>query len=148
MGLRAVVFDYGMVLSGPPEIEAKNTLHRLSGLSPELFDQYYWVDRHAYDRGELSGISFWQKLAADAGLSLSSEQITELNHWDARMWTTANPEMLAWHRLLKEKGLIAYSRGPIQILDVEGLKAASCECYQIIKDHLDSYAEFDHAAAD
>ena len=105
MGLRAVVFDYGMVLSGPPEIEAKNTLHRLSGLSPELFDQYYWVDRHAYDRGELSGISFWQKLAADAGLSLSSEQITELNHWDARMWTTANPEMLAWHRLLKEKGL-------------------------------------------
>jgi putative hydrolase of the HAD superfamily len=104
LGLRAVVFDYGMVLSGPPETEAKNTLHRLSGLSPEEFDRYYWVDRHAYDRGELTGIGFWQKLASDAGLALTPQQIAELNHWDARMWTTVNSDMLAWHKVLKEKG--------------------------------------------
>jgi CRP-like cAMP-binding protein len=45
--------------------------------------------------------------------------------------------------LLKKKGLINYSRGVIKILDREGLIANACECYQIIKDHLKNYAEFD-----
>ena len=45
--------------------------------------------------------------------------------------------------ILKRKGLIEYSRGEIRILDVPGLTKASCECYLLIKDHLDNYAEFD-----
>jgi Mn-dependent DtxR family transcriptional regulator len=47
--------------------------------------------------------------------------------------------------VLKRRGLIEYSRGKIKILDVPGLAATSCECYKIIKDHLDNYAEFDSA---
>lgn len=38
---------------------------------------------------------------------------------------------------LKRRELISYSRGKIQILDVKGLKAASCSCYQIVKDVFD-----------
>lgn len=34
---------------------------------------------------------------------------------------------------LKERGLIAYSRGAIHVLDVKGLKASACSCYQIVK---------------
>lgn len=34
---------------------------------------------------------------------------------------------------LKQRGLIDYRRGKIQILDVKGLKAAACSCYRIIK---------------
>lgn len=34
---------------------------------------------------------------------------------------------------LKQRNLIDYSRGEIQILDVPGLKAASCSCYQVVK---------------
>jgi CRP-like cAMP-binding protein len=45
--------------------------------------------------------------------------------------------------ILKEKGLIQYSRGKIQILDVPGLRKAACECYSVIKHHLDTYTEFD-----
>jgi CRP-like cAMP-binding protein len=45
--------------------------------------------------------------------------------------------------VLKKKGLIQYSRGVIKILDREGLIRNSCECYQIIKQHLKNYAEFD-----
>jgi len=45
---------------------------------------------------------------------------------------------------LKQAGLIAYTRGIISILDVPGLEHRACECYHIIKDHLDNYAEFDN----
>jgi CRP-like cAMP-binding protein len=35
---------------------------------------------------------------------------------------------------LQQQGLIIYSRGNIEILDVPGLVAASCRCYEIVKD--------------
>jgi CRP-like cAMP-binding protein len=35
---------------------------------------------------------------------------------------------------LQQQGLIIYSRGNIEILDLAGLAAASCKCYEIVKD--------------
>jgi CRP-like cAMP-binding protein len=35
---------------------------------------------------------------------------------------------------LQQQGLIIYSRGNIEILDPEGLAAASCTCYEIVRD--------------
>ena len=105
MGLRAVVFDYGMVLTGPQEPEAYATLLRLTGLSRDRFEPLYWTDRHAYDEGKLTGLEFWQKLLHDAGIPETSGLVAELNLWDARMWTTQNPAMVDWQLALKERGL-------------------------------------------
>jgi CRP-like cAMP-binding protein len=35
---------------------------------------------------------------------------------------------------LQKRGLITYSRGHIQLLDLPGLEAAACECYQAVKE--------------
>jgi CRP-like cAMP-binding protein len=37
-------------------------------------------------------------------------------------------------RILQEAGMIKYSRGKIEILDVEGLREGVCECYEAVKE--------------
>lgn len=106
MGLRAVVFDYGMVLTGPQDPEAYAALLRITGLPIEKFEPLYWADRHAYDEGKLTGLEFWQKLLREAGISDPGGVVEELNLWDARMWTTQNPVMIEWQMKLKERGIL------------------------------------------
>jgi Mn-dependent DtxR family transcriptional regulator len=48
---------------------------------------------------------------------------------------------------LKHERLIDYTRGVIRILNTPGLERRACECYHVIKDHLDNYAEFDTGIA-
>jgi putative hydrolase of the HAD superfamily len=108
LGLRAVIFDYGMVLTEPQDPEAYAALLRITGLPQTRFESLYWADRHAYDEGKLTGIAFWQKFLREAGLDrqLGQSAVEELNRWDARMWTTQNLDMLAWQQQLKQRGLL------------------------------------------
>lgn len=105
MDLRAVVFDYGMVLTDQPDPTAHSEMMRITGLDQKQLDTFYWADRHAYDEGKLTGLEFWQKIDRDAGLKLDPKLIAELNQWDARMWTTKNDTMVAWQLKLKEHGI-------------------------------------------
>jgi CRP-like cAMP-binding protein len=41
---------------------------------------------------------------------------------------------LAAHTL-QQAGMIKYNRGKIQIIDLEALRASTCECYRAVKDH-------------
>lgn len=105
MGLRAVVFDYGMVLTEEQDPAAYAALLRLTGLDRDRFEPLYWADRHAYDEGKLTGVAFWQKLVRDAEIGETTGLAEELNVWDARMWTTQNRAMLAWQLELKQHGI-------------------------------------------
>jgi putative hydrolase of the HAD superfamily len=105
VALRAVILDYGLVLSGPQEPHARAELMRITGLEPELFDKLYWADRPAFDVGELSGIEYWRKIAAESGMEPAPEMVEELNYWDGRMWTTENRPMIDWQAALKGHGL-------------------------------------------
>ena len=45
---------------------------------------------------------------------------------------------------LKAKGLIDYRHGAIQILNFKGLETESCECYWVVREHLENFADFDN----
>jgi putative hydrolase of the HAD superfamily len=106
LALRAVIFDYGMVLSGPPDPKAHAELMRITGLSAEQLDPLYWADRHAFDEGKLPGETYWRDILHQAELNLPPSAVAELIHWDGRMWMTLNPPMLAWQGALKARGFL------------------------------------------
>jgi len=106
LALRAVIFDYGMVLTYPPDPEAHTQLLRITGLPAEKFDPIYWADRHAFDEGKFTGEAYWRDILHQAGLTLPPSAVDELIHWDARMWMTLNPAMLAWAAALKARGFL------------------------------------------
>ncbi len=106
LALRAVIFDYGMVLSGPPDPKAHAALMRITGLPAKRLDPLYWADRHAFDEGKLTGEAYWRDILRQAGLTLSPSAVAELMQWDARMWMTLNPAMLAWQGALKASGFL------------------------------------------
>jgi putative hydrolase of the HAD superfamily len=72
----------------------------------DRFERLYWADRLAYDRGDLTGLDFWQKFLRDAQLNLEPGAVEQLNDLDARMWTTENPATLAWQQQLKQRGFL------------------------------------------
>jgi putative hydrolase of the HAD superfamily len=105
LALSAVIFDYGIVLTGPPNAEAWAAMQRITGLPEGRFTTLFWANRHALDEGKLTGIAFWQKLLSEAGLPQNQEMVAELNRWDQRLWTEQNPPMIAWQLVLKQQGL-------------------------------------------
>lgn len=106
MALRAVIFDYGIVLTGPPSAEAWSVMRLITGLDEERFQPLFWANRHAYDEGKLTGITFWQKFLHEAGLPPDQEMVEELNRWDGRLWTVQDPVMVGWQIVLKQRGLL------------------------------------------
>jgi hypothetical protein len=46
---------------------------------------------------------------------------------------------------LQDAGLIYYARSHIKILNRDGLEAAACECYQVVKTELDRLSTYPEA---
>jgi putative hydrolase of the HAD superfamily len=91
-----VLFDYGMVLSGPPDPAAWAEIRSITGLNEEPMHEAYWAFRHDYDRGALTGRAYWHAIADRTGISLSDIQITRLFAADVDLWTQPNQPMIDW----------------------------------------------------
>jgi CRP-like cAMP-binding protein len=83
-------------------------------------------------------LSRWLLLCADRSesnvLPLTQEYIADM------LGTVRTSVSLAAEGLQRE-GLIQYSRGKVVVLDRPGLERRACECYRVVRDHLDNYLE-------
>jgi putative hydrolase of the HAD superfamily len=120
MALRAVIFDYGMVLSSAADPEAHHELIRIFGAPAEDFEREYWAFRHAYDSGEFDGAGYWQRCAKAAGVTLTDEQIQQLIANDIHMWSRLNQNMVDWAVTISKSGFKTgiLSNIPFEIADV------------------------------
>jgi CRP-like cAMP-binding protein len=75
-------------------------------------------------------LSRWMLLTADV---TRSEQLPLTQEFLSFMLGVHRPRVTLAARVLHSAGLIDYNRGHITILDRQGLEAASCECYPVVR---------------
>ena len=100
--IEAVLFDYGQVLSSPPDPAAWARLIALTSLDEAALHAAYWAHRHDYDRGALTGTSYWNLVA---GRPLDPTRIAALNAADTDLWTSLNRPMVEWAARLQAAGI-------------------------------------------
>jgi putative hydrolase of the HAD superfamily len=103
--IAAVVFDYGNVLSLPPEADDFRRLQSLTGLGEEPFNRVYWLHREEYDRGALDGSGYWGRVGEAGRKCFSAAHIEALIAEDIALWNRVNPVVLGWVKALRENGL-------------------------------------------
>jgi len=103
--ITAVLFDYGMVLSGPPDPAAWEHLKQIFHADEPAFYDAYWRHRLDYDSGTLNAITYWHAVAGDLFQPLSSAQLAELIAADVALWTQPNQPMIDWSAALQRAGI-------------------------------------------
>jgi putative hydrolase of the HAD superfamily len=101
----AVLFDYGQVLSGPPDPVAWARMCAVARVDGARLHASYWEYRHDYDRGALTGETYWQAVARHAGVEFDAAQVAELFAMDVDLWTQLNPPMVEWAARLQRAGM-------------------------------------------
>lgn len=85
-------------------------------------------------------LSRWLLITADRA---SADQFLMSQEFLSHMLGVTRPTVTITAGQLKKENLIDYARGEITILDRKGLEARSCECFRVIKTHLNDVAAFD-----
>jgi len=115
--INTVIFDFGCVLSLPPEPCHYKKLAELGGIKEALFNEIYWAHRAEYDRGTIDGPTYWRRIAKATGKEFTPARIETLIAQDTAFWMRTNPVMMSWVQTLKRSGLkiAILSNMPIEI---------------------------------
>src|SRR5437868_6277345 len=100
-----VLFDYGLVLTGPPNPAAWAQMREVSVLTEDALHEAYWHFHHDYDRGALNGCAYWNAVAERVRTSFNPDQIAALEALDVDLWTVPNQPMIAWAQRLQRAGV-------------------------------------------
>ena len=98
--IEAVLFDYGLVLSGPPVASAWTRMQEITSLDEPALHSAYWAPRHDYDRGTHTAQSYWLTVGPD----FTPTQIAALIEADNDLWTAPNQPMIDWAARLQSAG--------------------------------------------
>ncbi|MBP5321771.1 MAG: HAD family phosphatase [Kiritimatiellae bacterium] len=103
--IRAVIFDFGGVISKPQNRAMLQDWARdHAGLSEVEIRDGYAAFRPGFDGGVYSGAEMYRRILSALGKPYTEALLTELERRDMESWSVPNPETLAWARELKGAG--------------------------------------------
>jgi putative hydrolase of the HAD superfamily len=105
MGIKAVAFDYGGVISLPQDENAMRDLASIAGINTALMRRIYWDNRQIYDRGLVNGSEYFKNILADVGIFPDDSVIEEMIQRDVKSWSGINAETERLMRDIKKAGL-------------------------------------------
>jgi putative hydrolase of the HAD superfamily len=106
---KAVVFDYGRVISQDPPDETQEEMARLAGVPAGVFERIRMTYRDDYDRGSLRGRAYYQKVMREAGVPVTDARdfdalADRIALLDVHSWSRINSKTEALMRGIKEAG--------------------------------------------
>jgi putative hydrolase of the HAD superfamily len=105
MGIKAVAFDFGGVISLPQDEQSMRKLASIAGISAGLMQRLYWENRSPYDQGLISGEEYFRNMLAEAGVFPDDTAIKQMIQRDIQSWARINPETEALMNDVKKAGL-------------------------------------------
>jgi putative hydrolase of the HAD superfamily len=103
--VKAVLFDFGQVLSLPADPAIWQQMLHISGLTEADLHREYWAHRHEYDRGTFTGEAYWHKVASGSETTFTPAQIAALIAADTNLWSRLNLPMVEWAQRLQRAGI-------------------------------------------
>jgi putative hydrolase of the HAD superfamily len=98
---KAVILDYGNVLSqSQPRSDVERTAAILN-FAPDRFRENYWRFRVAYDQASLEPAAYWSAVAARR---VTEGELEDLNQIDCASWSHPAPSVPEWARGLGQAG--------------------------------------------
>ncbi|MGV7223122.1 MAG: HAD family hydrolase [Nitrospinales bacterium] len=92
--IRALVLDYGGVISQPQNPDNVNNILQILSQDDNYFKNVYQSIRDNYDNGQLSGEEYWLGILQHYGLEQNDSKVTNLIQEDVKSWTQINDPMI------------------------------------------------------
>jgi putative hydrolase of the HAD superfamily len=152
---KAVVFDYGRVISLDPAEETQKEMAGLAGVPVEIFEKIRMVYRDDYDRGSIRGREYYQKVIRESGVTVTDTRdfdalADRIARLDVHSWARINGETEALMRGIREAGykvgilsnmphdFLEYERDALRVLERCDPRIFSCR-YNLIKPEREIY---------
>lgn len=103
--IKAFIFDFGNVLSLPPNAEHMSGMANYLGAAPEDFERAYFQWRNNYDDGSYGQHDYWAAVASSLGKQITEKHSADLFDLDYKMWfREPNRVTVNWVKHLCDSG--------------------------------------------
>ena len=104
MSIKAVVFDYGRVISLPQDMAAINRMAEMVGVERGRFEAALWGLRSDYDRGTIGAREYYMEVLAELSVEAEDNLIDKIIKMDLASWSEVNGETVALMEDVKKAG--------------------------------------------
>ena len=139
MDIKAIVFDYGQVISLRQDPKTIDRLAVKAGTAREKFEPILWALRVDYDRGLITAQEYYRRILSRLGISKDDESINEMVEMDLTSWKNINSGTVSLMEDIKNAGytlgilsnmphdFLAWARKNIPVFSLPHVALFSCE---------------------
>ncbi len=120
--IKAVIFDYGNVISVPQTGKVYNTMEERCGVPAKVFSDAFETYREDFDLGNINGTELYINILKKAGyneLAANNDLCAELAYEDMQSWRNINKPASDWALSLQKEG---YKLGVLSNMPSDFLK--------------------------
>jgi len=139
LSIKAVIFDYGQVISLPQDPAVMDCLAQRVGVEREKFASTLWSLRDEYDRGTLTSKEYYKQVLSGLNVCMDDKSIEELIAIDLGSWKNIDGGTAALMEDVKKAGYVlgilsnmphdflVWARENIPVFSLPQVNLFSCE---------------------